>query len=374
MIRRLVSVWHARNLEFVRDRSTLLFTLVMPVMLIVGMSFVFGGQEPPLFKVGVLSAAPLDKSAHPFLHERFVEFVPIASESDGLHKVTHQQIDLLLDLPHRGVAAGARASANAGTGENGGGDASAGAGADADAGDAQGPPRYWVNTDSPKGYIVEKLLLASAPTAKRERVTGTATRYIDWLFPGILGMNMMFSCLFGVGYVVLRYRKNGFLKRLHATPLTAFEFLSAQVLSRLCLILFVTVLLYIGIASIIHFHSGGSLLLLFVLAVLASLSMIALGLTIAARFASEELVAGLLNLLTWPMMLLSGIWFSLEGSPQWVQWLASIFPLTHLLEASRAIMLDGAGVAQIVPDLIYLGVTAVAFLVFGAWSFRWRIE
>jgi len=374
VIRRLVSVWHARNLEFVRDRSTLLFTLVMPVMLIVGMSFVFGGQERPLFKVGVLSAAPLDKSAHPFLHERFVDFVPIASESDGLHKVTHQQIDLLLDLPHRGVAAGARASANAGTGENGGGDASAGAGADADAGDAQGPPRYWVNTDSPKGYIVEKLLLASAPTAKRERVTGTATRYIDWLFPGILGMNMMFSCLFGVGYVVLRYRKNGFLKRLHATPLTAFEFLSAQVLSRLCLILFVTVLLYIGIASIIHFHSGGSLLLLFVLAVLASLSMIALGLTIAARFASEELVAGLLNLLTWPMMLLSGIWFSLEGSPQWVQWLASIFPLTHLLEASRAIMLDGAGVAQIVPDLIYLGVTAVAFLVFGAWSFRWRIE
>jgi ABC-2 type transport system permease protein len=85
-------------------------------------------------------------------------------------------------------------------------------------------------------------------------------------------------------------------------------------------------------------------------------------------------VGGLLNVLTWPMMLLSGIWFSLEGSPQWVQWLASIFPLTHLLDAARAIMLDGAGVAQIVPDLIYLGVTAVAFLAFGAWSFRWRIE
>jgi len=56
-------------------------------------------------------------------------------------------------------------------------------------------------------------------------------RYVDWLFPGILGMNMMFSCLFGVGYVVLRYRKSGFLKRLQPTPLTAFEFLSAQVLS-----------------------------------------------------------------------------------------------------------------------------------------------
>ena len=80
-------------------------------------------------------------------------------------------------------------------------------------------------------------------------MTGQAVRYVDWLFPGILGMNMMFSCLFGVGYVVLRYRKSGFLKRLHATPLTAFEFLSAQVLSRLSLILFVTVLLYVLIGQ-----------------------------------------------------------------------------------------------------------------------------
>ena len=94
-------------------------------------------------------------------------------------------------------------------------------------------PRYWVNTSSPKGYIVEKLLLAADRDAQRQPVTGDAVRYVDWLFPGILGMNMMFSCLFGVGYVVLRYRKTGFLKRLHATPLSAFEFLSAQVLSRL---------------------------------------------------------------------------------------------------------------------------------------------
>jgi ABC-2 type transport system permease protein len=346
MIKRLLAVWHARNLEFLRDRGTMIFTLLLPLTLIVGMSFVFGGPERPLFKVGVLTQGTIDRSAHPFLHERYVDFVPIGSEPDGLHKVTHQQIDLLVDLPP--AARGA---------------------------DGQDPPpRYWVNTDSPKGYIVEKLLLAAAPSARREPVTGAATRYVDWLFPGILGMNMMFSCLFGVGYVVLRYRKNGFLKRLHATPLTAFEFLTAQVLSRLCLILFVTVALYIGMGAIIHFHSAGNLLLLMVLAVVAALSMIALGLTIAARFASEELVGGLLNLLTWPMMLLSGIWFSLEGSPKWVQWVADLFPLTHLLQASRAIMLDGAGLAQIAPHLVYLGATAIAFLTFGAWSFRWRFE
>jgi ABC-2 type transport system permease protein len=185
---------------------------------------------------------------------------------------------------------------------------------------------------------------------------------------------MMFSCLFGVGYVVLRYRKSGFLKRLHATPLTAFEFLSAQVLSRLLLILVITAILYLGIGAIIHFHSAGSVLLLLPLAILAALSMIALGLTIAARFSSEELVGGLLNLLTWPMMLLSGVWFSLEGSSRWVQWIAHVFPLTHALDAARAVMLDGAGISQIAPHLLYLAVTALIFLAFGAWSFRWRID
>ena len=332
---RLLSVLHARNLEFLRDRSTLLFTLLLPILLVIGMGFVFGGPERPLFKVGVL-APRIDRAAHPFLTERYVEFVPLPQQQQAVQKVRHQQIDLLVDL--------------------------------------HAPPRYWVNTDSPKGYIAEKLLLAAAPSAQRQPVSGAALRYVDWLFPGILGMNMMFSCLFGVGYVVLRYRKSGFLKRLYATPLTAFEFLSAQVLSRLGLILFVTVILYLGIGAIIRFHNAGSSVLLLLLAIMGALSMIALGLTIAARFSSEELVGGLLNLLTWPMMLLSGIWFSLEGSPRWVQWVAHVFPLTHVLDAARAVMLDGAGVAQIAPHLLFLGATALAFLAFGAWSFRWRID
>ena len=332
---RLLAVLHARNLEFLRDRSTLIFTLLLPVLLVIGMGFVFGGPERPLFKVGVL-APRIERAAHPFLRERYVEFIPLPQREQALQKVRHQQIDLLLEL--------------------------------------QDPPRYWVNTDSPKGYIVEKLLLAAAPAAQRQPVSGAALRYVDWLFPGILGMNMMFSCLFGVGYVVLRYRKSGFLRRLYATPLSAFEFLGAQVLSRLGLILFVTMILYAGIGAIIGFHNAGSMLLLLLLATIGALSMIALGLTIAARFSSEELVGGLLNLLTWPMMLLSGIWFSLEGSPRWVQWVAHVFPLTHVLDAARAVMLDGAGLGQIAPHLLFLGATALAFLAFGAWSFRWRID
>jgi ABC-2 type transport system permease protein len=335
VMKRLFAIWHARNLEFLRDRPTLLFTLLLPLGVVIGMGVIFGGPPRPLFTVGVLGPH-VHARDNPFLHERYVQFVPVATEARGLYEVTHQQIDLLIDL--------------------------------------RGGVRYWVNTDSPKGYIVEKLLIAADPGALRRPVTGKAIPYVDWLFPGILAMNMMFSCLFGVGYVVLRYRKSGFLKRLHATPITAFEFLTAQVLSRLSLIVFVTVVLYAGIGAIIHFHSAGSIALLLLLAVIGALSMIALGLTIAARFSSEELVGGLLNLLTWPMMLLSGVWFSVAGAPRWVRWVAQVFPLTQLVEAARAVMLDGAGIGRIAPNLIYLAVTTLVFLAFGAWSFRWRVD
>ena len=333
-MRRLLAVWHARNLEFLRDRGALLFTLILPLSIIIGMGFIFGGPPRPLFKVGVLGAH-VKTLANPFMHERYVQFIPVTSRSEGLMDVRRQRIDMLF---------------------------------------APGdPPRYWVNTDSPKGYIVQKLLLAADPHAHRSVVSGKAVRYIDWLFPGILAMNLMFSCLFGVGYVVLRYRHSGFLKRLHATPLTAFEFLTAQVLSRLSIIVFITVALYLGVGTLIGFHNSGSVLLLLLLTVLGALSMIALGLTVAARFSSEELVNGLLNLITWPMMLLSGVWFSLAGSPKWVREVADALPLTQLLHAARAVMLYGAGLSQIAPNLIYLGAITLVFLAFGAWSFKWRV-
>jgi ABC-2 type transport system permease protein len=109
------------------------------------------------------------------------------------------------------------------------------------------PIRYWVSDSSPSGAIVERLLQGrpGAPDAgdrfEKKDIQGIPIRYIDWLFPGVLGMNMMFSALYGVGWVVVRYRKNGVLKRLKATPLTAFEYLAAQLLSRIFLLMFTLV-------------------------------------------------------------------------------------------------------------------------------------
>jgi ABC-type multidrug transport system permease subunit len=94
----------------------------------------------------------------------------------------------------------------------------------------------------------------------------------------------------------------------------------------------------------------------------------------AARFTSEELANGAINLASWPMMLLSGVWFSMEGAPAWLQHFARILPLTQMLDAARAVMLDGAGLLQVLPQLGWLTAMTLLFLGVAAAGFRWRAD
>ena len=338
MLKRILAVFVARNREFVRDRGTLAWNILMPVILVFGLAFVFGGEGRNQYTVGVLQpGAEIDAGEHPFLDLRYIEFVPVADEDDGFRKVARHRLDLLVRF-----------------------------GAD---------PGYWVNPESPRGYMAERLLLQSDADAggrmQQAQISGEPIRYVDWVLPGILGMNMMFSCLFGVGYVVVRYRKNGFLKRLRATPLRPHEFIVAQVASRLMLVLIVTAFVYTATHLILGTRMDGSYLTLLLVTVVGCISMVSLGLLIAARVTSEELAGGLLNMISWPMMILSGVWFSLEGAGPAVQGLAKIFPLTHVLDAARAVMLDGATFVDIAPSMIVLTLLSFVFLGLGAHYFRW---
>ena len=230
-----------------------------------------------------------------------------------------------------------------------------------------------MNASSPNGYMLERIVWGTeGHKFQRQTVEGKEIRYVDWFLPGILGMNMMFSCLFGVGFVIVRYRKNGFLKRLKATPLGAFHFLFAQLVSRLLLIMIITTVVYAGCNLFIDFNMQGSYWALLVVATLGAMCMIAIGLLIAARTASEEFAGGILNAVTWPMMLLSGAWFSLEGTHTWVRNLAQIFPLTHMIAATRAIMNEGATLSQVMPHVWVITVMGVVFLVIGAYIFKWE--
>lgn len=340
MTRRFLAILKARNLEFLRDRAALGWNIALPVLIVLGMWFIFSGGEKPLFKVAVLDGAVSYKQVDlAFLKTRYVDFYGVNDGTLAQSKVAHNQIDMLLDL--RDPKA----------------------------------PEYWVNETSPKGYVLEKILAGETDAHyARETVTGRSIDYVDWLIPGVLGMNMMFSCLFGVGYVIVRYRKNGFLKRLNATPLKAFEFIAAQVTSRLLLIMSITLIVFLGTRFTIGFYMAGSYWLLLMDAVLGAACMISLGLLVAARVASEELAGGLLNLASWPMMFLSGVWFSLEGAPWWIQDFAAIFPLTQMLTGARKIMLDGAGITDIWPQILSMACMTALFLGFGSFGFKWKNE
>lgn len=333
MFKRFFAVLVARNLEFFRDRSALGWNLAFPILLVVGFAFIFKNDNPTLFKIGYVG----DLQQHNISQYKHLEFIEYQDEGVAIEKLRQHKLDLLVSF------------------------------------DAK---QYWVNSSSANGYIAEKLLLADTTQATapfvKEAIEGQEIRYLDWVVPGILAMNMMFSCLYGVGYVIVRYRKNAVLKRLSATPLKPVEFLAAQIVSRLLIVVALTSAIFVACHLIFDFYLIGSMLWLLVLCVLGAFSLISLSLPIACRSESEEFTGGILNLVSWPMMMLSGVWFSLEGSPAFVQVISQVFPLTQMLIGARAVMLEGAGFVEIAPQLFILIGQSVVFLLLGALFFSWK--
>lgn len=331
-LRRFIAVLKARNREFWRDRTALAWNVLFPLLVVFGFAIAFAGKGPDMYKVGVIDAGDMPQAG--FYATRYIRFIPVEDREAAVDKVRRHQLDMLLD-------------------ETSG--------------------HYWINETSPNGYMLERVLLGSPQGSYvKQTVSGEAIRYVDWLVPGVFAMNIMFSALFGVGYVIVRYRKNGVLKRLKATPVTAFEFLSAQITSRLWLLIAVTAAVYLITDLAVGFTMNGNYLTLLLVFVLGTFSLISMGLVVAARLSSEEGAQGVLNLLSWPMMFLSGVWFSLEGTSAIVRYAAQIFPLTHMIDAARAVMIDGAGIVQILPQLLILAGMSALFLAIGAWSFRWK--
>lgn len=167
-------------------------------------------------------------------------------------------------------------------------------------------------------------------------------------------------------------RKNGVLKRLNATPLTAVEYLSAQMVSRMFALMVSLVMIWAGCEMLIDFNIYGSLTDLFIIFLVGSACMTALGLVVASRGTSEEFANGLLNFICWPMMFLSEVWFSIEGAPGWLRAAAHLFPLTPLLNAARRVMNEGAGLTAVMPEIGALGAMTACFLIIGAAMFAWN--
>jgi ABC-type multidrug transport system permease subunit len=144
------------------------------------------------------------------------------------------------------------------------------------------------------------------------------------------------------------------------------------VLSRLLVVLGASLVVYVGVALVLDFPMRGSYAALALIYATGALCLISLGLIVAARLRTEELADGILNLISWPMLLLSGVWFSMEGTSSAARFFSQISPLTHLVDAARRIMIDGAMVVDILPQVLLLGVLALVFLGIAAWLFRWE--
>ncbi|MBI9104542.1 MAG: ABC transporter permease [Spirochaetales bacterium] len=331
-MKKFTALVHARTMEFIRDKGTFFWNLLFPIVLVVGFSFAFSGDNDAIFKIGIIGESTLSEES--FLSLSSVETIPYETgKEEVIEKIRRHQIDMLIDFEKN---------------------------------------EFYLNNEAPSAELLRIIGSKSLIGFDEKELSGAPIRYVDWLVPGVIGMNMLFSCMFGVGFVIVRYRKNGVLKRMKATPITPFVFISAQMVSRFMIVLITSIVVFTGTNIFLKFVVNGSYLLLILITILAIFCMISFGLIFAARMKSEELASGLMNIITFPMIIFSGVFFSLEGTPQIMQTASKFFPLTHFIEAARAIMIDGAGMMDILPNILVLTGMTLAFLFISSILFKWE--
>ncbi|HEY7737880.1 MAG TPA: ABC transporter permease [Candidatus Limnocylindria bacterium] len=209
------------------------------------------------------------------------------------------------------------------------------------------------------------------PLVVVEEVAGRDLGYIDFLVPGILGLTIMQLGLFSVAFGFVQLKTTGTLRRLFATPTSPNYFLGAQVSSRL-LITIVQVLILLGVGIWFGVQLVGSIFVVLALSIVGSIVFLAMGFGVAGWAKNENQAAPVANLISLPMMFLSGSFFPREAMPEFLQQVTRFLPLTYLNDALRAVINDGAGLDVIGPDIIGLAVWAVISFVIATRLFKWE--
>jgi ABC-type polysaccharide/polyol phosphate export permease len=241
-----------------------------------------------------------------------------------------------------------------------------------------GPPVvYLFDPTRPESRLARALADAALhprgpPATIDAPVTEPGSRYIDFLIPGLIGMNIMSSGMWGIGYVVVEMRTRKLLKRLVATPMSRAQFLWSFVIMR-ALFLLLELPILLGFAWL-AFKVGvaGSLPLLVGVCIVGAMSFAGLGLLVASRAQNTQTVSGLINLVMLPMFVGSGVFFSTARFPEAVQPFLRALPLTALNDALRAVMIDGAGPSGLAGPLLLLAALAAVTFAAALRIFRWR--
>ena len=326
--------------EFWREPEALFWVFIFPILLAAGLGLAFRNRPPDVLKI----AAVTSELARSLRLEKLLDVeqlsAPAAEEALRTGKVA------LLVAPSPG-----------------------------------GAVVYRYDDTNPEGRTarmladraVQRAAGRADPVASSDRlVREPGSRYIDFLIPGLLGMNLMGSAIWGMWFAIVDARRKKLMKRLIATPMPRHYYLLSFVLARLLLLVVeVGVLLGFG-AWVFQVPVRGSILDLALLCVLGSLAFSALGLLIASRAQTIEAASGLMNTVMMPMWIVSGVFFSAQRFPGALQPVIRALPLTAVIDALRAHMLQGASLAQVAPQLGVLLAWLLVSFTLALKLFRWR--
>jgi ABC-type multidrug transport system permease subunit len=211
-----------------------------------------------------------------------------------------------------------------------------------------------------------------ATPVKDQLVTEPGSRYIDFLIPGLLGFNLMSSGLWGVGFVLVEMRVGKLIKRMTATPMSRAHFLLSFVIVRGLFLLGELPLLLSFAHWVFQVPIRGSIFLIVALSILGSLVFAGMGLLVGSRAQNTQTVAGLVNLVSLPMGICSGVFFSAGRFPEVFQPLIKALPLTALIEGVREVMLEGAGPAAVARQVMILLIWGAVSFAVALRVFRWQ--
>jgi ABC-2 type transport system permease protein len=326
--------------EFVREPDHLFWVLAFPILLAAGLGLAFRNRPPEILKVVTVNA----ELARSLRHEKLLD----------VEELSPREAEAALRLGKAALLV--------------------------EPGDG-GTVVYRFDDTSAEGrtarMLADRAVQHSAgrvdPIASQDQpIVEPGARYIDFLIPGLLGMNMMSSAIWSVGYVIADTRRRKLMKRLVATPMRRHHYLLSFLISRLGLLILETGTILAFGALVFHVPLRGSWTDLAVICVLGSLSFTALGLLISSRARTVEAVSGLANLAMLPMWIASGVFFSAQRFPDLLMPLIKVLPLTAAIDALRANMLQGANLAHLGPELGVLAAWMLVCFTLAMWLFRWR--
>lgn len=347
---------------FIRNRQALFFTLFMPFIFI-GIFGLIGFDKPPTIDLGVVTSHPT-KATTAFvssLDKIDIFKIHKGSEADERAALLKGDRVLVMIVPDalfpdttttaKPATQTVRLLQNVGQAQL--------------AGTAQ--------TIITQLFDKTTLQIVKAPTffdLKVESVNAKKVKYIDFLLPGIVAMSIMQMAVFSVAFVFTDYKEKGILKRLLATPMKPYQFVTANVITRLLIALFQTFALLLVGSLLFHSHVYGAWWLIFSIATLGGAMFLGLGFTISGLAKTVDAVPAIANLIIFPMLFLSGVFFPTTTMPIWLQHIVKYFPLAPFANAMREVVANGATITAIAHDLYWVAgwaivLVALAVITFG---------